>query len=95
MVKIFGNQLKMLLTGSFSVPILLTGIQKQCKCKIWLRNTLYSYFCKAFTHPESDQARRCDREHDRERDRVVSSAYDRARGGKSIETRRERKDFSL
>jgi len=44
----------------FSVPILLAGIQKQCQCKMSCSKTKYSsYFCKAVTHSESDQARRC------------------------------------
>jgi hypothetical protein len=43
-----------------SVPILLTGIQKQFQCKVSCSGTQYSsYFCKAVTHSESDQARRC------------------------------------
>ena len=43
-----------------SVPILLAGIQKQCQCKVSCSGTQYSsYFCKAVTYSESDQARRC------------------------------------
>ncbi len=43
-----------------SVPILLAGIQKQSQCKVSCSGTQYSsYFCKAVTHSESDQARRC------------------------------------
>jgi len=39
---------------------LLAGIQKQCQCKVICSGTKYrSYFCKAITHSESDQARRC------------------------------------
>jgi hypothetical protein len=44
----------------FSVPILLTGIQKQCQCKVSCSGTQYSiFFCEVVTHSESDQARRC------------------------------------
>ena len=35
-------------------------VQKQCQCKVTCSGTQYSsYFCKAVTYSESDQARRC------------------------------------